>query len=132
MLRAGSCPVGYRFTYDYAEPKGDRPIGASVEVAGCPWNTHNRLVRIGVKAADPGEAPGPANLVFLVDVSGSMRPDNKLPLLRQGLRMMVERMTRLVRVTACRSETQLQASRARATGGPGKASVRRPLLGNCI
>ena len=62
-------------------------------MAGCPWNSAHRLVRVGLKAREIAHAVRPAcNLVFLVDVSGSMRPENKLPLLRQGLLMLTDRL----------------------------------------
>ena len=62
------------------------PFAAHVEVAGCPWKTEHRLVRIGIKGRemDRGKRPR-SNLVFLVDVSGSMDEPNKLPLVVYGL-----------------------------------------------
>ena len=83
------------FPYSYAPPKaGDaNPFAAHIEVAGCPWNGQNRLVRIGLKGREiDAQKRPPTNLVFLVDVSGSMAPDNKLPLVKRGLRMLVERL----------------------------------------
>ena len=87
------------FPYDYAPPTGDAPLVAHVEIAGCPWEPRHRLVRIGLKARELAAAQRPpANLVFLIDVSGSMSPANKLPLLQQGLRLLVERLTAQDRV----------------------------------
>ncbi len=81
------------FAYNYAAPRDDTPVAVNFEVAGCPWNVGHRLVRIGVKARELARADQPpCNLVFLVDVSGSMASANKLPLLKQGLRMLVERL----------------------------------------
>ena len=81
------------FAYDYGAPRDDSPFAVNLEVAGCPWNAGHRLVRIGVKARELARADQPpCNLVFLVDVSGSMSPAKKLPLLKQGLRMLVERL----------------------------------------
>jgi Ca-activated chloride channel family protein len=81
------------FPYNYAPPRDEAPFAVHLEVAGCPWNMAHRLVRVGVKAREitASQRP-PCNLVFLIDVSGSMEPANKLPLLRQGLRMLVERL----------------------------------------
>ncbi|MCZ2995998.1 von Willebrand factor type A domain-containing protein, partial [Acinetobacter baumannii] len=60
------------FPYDYALPTDGSPFGVTTEVAATPWNPHTRLLRIGIKASDRAVADlAPANLVFLVDVSGS-------------------------------------------------------------
>ena len=82
------------FTYDYPRPSGVRPIGASMEVADAPWNSAHRLVRIGVKArdVDTKQRP-PSNLVFLIDVSGSMNMPQKLPLVKSGLKMLVDQLS---------------------------------------
>jgi Ca-activated chloride channel family protein len=79
------------FPYDDAPPAGDEPFSVHVEVAGCPWNADHRLARIGLKGkpVDNDKRP-PSNLVFLVDVSGSMDQPNKLPLVKAGLQMLVE------------------------------------------
>ena len=81
------------FNYDYPLPDGDAPFSASVEVAECPWNTDHRLARIGLKGrqVSRGDFAG-SNLVFLIDVSGSMRPANKLPLLKSALSMLVDQL----------------------------------------
>jgi Ca-activated chloride channel family protein len=81
------------FTYDYARPSGSHPIGASMEVADAPWNSRHRLVRIGVKAREVDAKQRPAsNLVFLIDVSGSMNMPQKLPLVKSGLKMLVDQL----------------------------------------
>ncbi|HZJ33493.1 MAG TPA: von Willebrand factor type A domain-containing protein [Vicinamibacterales bacterium] len=81
------------FTYDYARPSGVHPIGASMEVADAPWNSAHRLVRIGIKARDiDAKQRPPSNLVFLIDVSGSMNMPQKLPLVKSGLKMLVEQL----------------------------------------
>ena len=81
------------FPYDYPQPKGDAPFSISAEIGRCPWNAEHRLARIGLKgrAIDPDRRPA-SNLVFLVDVSGSMDQPNKLPLVKEGLRLLVERL----------------------------------------
>src|SRR6266508_1997083 len=81
------------FPYDYAEPDGDAPVALNAEVGPAPWRAQHRLVRIGLQAKrlDLGEAP-PANFVFLLDVSGSMQPANKLPLLKRAFALLVEQL----------------------------------------
>ena len=73
------------FRYDYAPPKGDDAVlGARRKWPTCPWNTEHRLVRVGLKGKEIAREERPAsNLVFLLDVSGSMQPANKLPLVRE-------------------------------------------------
>ncbi|CAB4243834.1 conserved protein of unknown function [Methylacidimicrobium sp. AP8] len=81
------------FPYDYPGPKGDEPFSVNVESASCPWAPDHRLVRIGIKARElPRESVPPSNLVFLIDVSGSMAMPNKLPLLRQSLDYLVDQL----------------------------------------
>src|SRR5262249_25683386 len=65
----------------------------NVEVAPCPWNNDHRLMRVGLKGRDipPGKRPA-SNLVFLIDVSGSMQPENKLPLVKEGLKLLVKQL----------------------------------------
>ena len=88
------------FTYDDPQPSGNNPIGATIEAAAAPWNPRHRLVRIGIKARDiDTRRRPPGNLVFLLDVSGSMQPPERLPLLKQGMRMLVEQLTANDRVT---------------------------------
>ncbi len=87
------------FSYDYTPPEGNDPFAAHVEVAACPWEPEHLLARIAIKGKeiDRRERP-PVNLVFLVDVSGSMRDDNKLPLVRRGLRALAEELNERDRV----------------------------------
>jgi Ca-activated chloride channel family protein len=79
------------FPYDYAEPRGEHPFAVTTEVAAAPWQPQHRLVRIGLQAKriDTRNLP-PANLVFLLDVSGSMQSADKLPLLKSSLRLLVD------------------------------------------
>ena len=89
------------FTYDYPQvrTKG-HPFAVSTEVAPCPWNPRNQLVRIGLRATDVDKADlPPANLVFLVDVSGSMQPQERLPLLKKSLKLLVEELREQDRVS---------------------------------
>jgi Ca-activated chloride channel family protein len=87
------------FSYDYPQPSGDSPFSVKAEVADCPWNTQHRLVQIGLqgKKVSTEDMP-PANLVFLVDVSGSMSEPHKLPLVKSGLRTLAEQLSSRDRV----------------------------------
>lgn len=77
------------FDYDYTAPTGDTPFASHVEVAGCPWQTDHRLVRVGIKGREIATENRPqSNLVFLIDVSGSMNEQVKLPLLVEGMKML--------------------------------------------
>jgi Ca-activated chloride channel family protein len=78
------------FRYDYPQPKEDVPFSVTTEVATCPWHTDHRLVRVGLKGKEIAREKRPvSNLVFLLDVSGSMQPANKLPLLREVMKTFV-------------------------------------------
>ncbi len=78
------------FNYDYPEPVGKHPFSVYTEISECPWNSAHQLLHVGLKgkSIDKSELP-PSNLVFLIDVSGSMSAANKLPLLKQAFRMLV-------------------------------------------
>jgi Ca-activated chloride channel family protein len=87
------------FSYDYPEPEGRVPFSSTVEIASCPWAPEHRLARIGIKAKDvPATERDPLNLVFLIDVSGSMQSENKLPLVRKALRLLVQNLNKTDRV----------------------------------
>ncbi len=104
LLDSGSLPppdavrleelVNY-FHYDYEGPASDsdEPFAAHVEVAGCPWQPEHRLVRVGIKGReiDPAKRPK-SNLVFLIDVSGSMDEPNKLPLVVHGMKQLARQL----------------------------------------
>lgn len=81
------------FPYAYPLPKGDAPFGINTELATSPWNPETRLLRIAIKASDlrVEELP-PANLVFLVDVSGSMDRREGLPMVQSTLKLLVEQL----------------------------------------
>ena len=77
------------FDYAYTAPTGDTPFAAHVEVAGCPWQAEHRLVRVGIKGREIEIDNRPqSNLVFLIDVSGSMNEPAKLPLLVEGMKLL--------------------------------------------
>lgn len=81
------------FTYNYPQPKGDRPFSVTTEVAAAPWNPQHKLVQVGLqgKRLESKTLP-PSNLVFLIDVSGSMDDPNKLPLVQQSLKLLVNQL----------------------------------------
>jgi Ca-activated chloride channel family protein len=77
------------FRFDYPQPRGDAPFSITTELAVCPWNTKHRLALIGLQGREIAETEvAPRNLVFLIDVSGSMMPPDKLPLVRTAMRML--------------------------------------------
>jgi Ca-activated chloride channel homolog len=82
------------FEYDYQQPIGSVPFSVNTEVAVCPWNKKHKIVSIGLqgKKISLDNVP-PSNLVFLIDVSGSMNEPRKLPLLKDSLRMLVNQLT---------------------------------------
>ncbi len=81
------------FDYDYAEPRGDQPFAVHAEVGPAPWAPEHKLLHIGLqgKKVELSELP-PRNLVFLVDVSGSMQDEAKLPLLKRSFRALLDTM----------------------------------------
>jgi Ca-activated chloride channel family protein len=79
------------FTYRYPPPADGRPVGISAEVAGCPWAPEHRLLRVGLQAKTVDQWKlAPNNLVFLLDVSGSMTPPDRLPLVISAMRMLAD------------------------------------------
>jgi Ca-activated chloride channel family protein len=99
FLREGNMPpvdavrveemINY-FPYRVVQPRGDDPFSVVTELAAAPWQPRHLLARITLSAAAVDLSAMPAaNLVFLIDVSGSMQPPNKLPLLKQSLRLLV-------------------------------------------
>ncbi|WP_419905466.1 vWA domain-containing protein [Kiloniella sp.] len=113
------------FSYDYPLPEDQaQPFKVFTEVAPTPWNAETKLIHIGIKAFDiPAEDRPAANLVFLVDISGSMHAQNKLPLLKSSLRLMVDKMTEKDRISLV---TYAGSTRVvlPATPGNEKAKIR--------
>ncbi len=103
FLNAGTLPpkdavrveelVNY-FPYDYPAPvTRERPFAVATALAPAPWNSDKLLLRIGIKGYEiAAQERAPANLVFLIDVSGSMQPENKLPLLKRSLRLLANQL----------------------------------------
>jgi Ca-activated chloride channel homolog len=108
FLNGGSLPprdavrieelVNY-FRFDYPRPVNGQPFSVTTEIAACPWNSSHKLALIGLqaKALDMDSVPA-RNLVFLIDVSGSMMPPDKLPLIRTAMRMLVDTLTERDRI----------------------------------
>ena len=87
------------FTYDYKEPEGDKPFSIDLDATACPWEPTHRLLRIGLKGREVANEKRPAsNLVFLLDVSGSMMPAERLPLVKQAMRLLVDKLSENDRV----------------------------------
>ncbi len=81
------------FNYDYPQPTGDHPFSITTEIDDCPWNENHKLVHVGLQGEDLDFSEAPAsNIVFLLDVSGSMNSPDKLPLLKQSLIMLTNEM----------------------------------------
>lgn len=81
------------FDYDYPQPSGEDPFSITTELATAPWNSEHELLLVGLKGRHfEAEALPPSNLVFLLDVSGSMDEPNKLPLMKASMRLLVEQM----------------------------------------
>jgi len=78
------------FNYDYPAPDGEDVFSVSTDIAPCPWNDQTQLLRIGLKAKElPQTQRSVSNLIFLIDVSGSMDEYNKLPLVQRAFRLLV-------------------------------------------
>jgi Ca-activated chloride channel homolog len=87
------------FDYAYPGPKDDSPFSAHIRLAPCPWNTEHKLVRVAIAARKPPAEQRPSsNLVFLIDVSGSMSDSNKLPLVKRTLQLLVSQLREQDRV----------------------------------
>jgi len=81
------------FTYNYPEPEGEHPFAIYQELAHCPWNEDNMLLHIGLQGEKIETKNLPAsNIVFLIDVSGSMSSQNKLPLLKKAFKLLVQQL----------------------------------------
>lgn len=115
------------FPYDYPLPSDGSPFGVTTEVAATPWNPNTRLLRVGIKASERAAAElAPANLVFLVDVSGSMDRREGLPLVKSTLKLLVDQLRDQDRVSlvvyAGESRVVLKP-----TSGRDKAKIRNAI-----
>jgi Ca-activated chloride channel family protein len=87
------------FSYDYEKPTGKEPVKISAEAGECPWYTSHRLIRIGIKAKEIASEKLPAsNLVFLIDVSGSMEGSSRLELVKSSLKLLINNLREKDRV----------------------------------
>lgn len=90
------------FPYSYDEPKGNDPFSIHSEVGACPWNENHRLLKVGIKGRSIEKSDLPKNnLVFLLDVSGSMESPEKLELLKKGFRLLVNELREEDKVSIC-------------------------------
>jgi Ca-activated chloride channel family protein len=88
------------FPYRYPPATGDNPVSLTLDIAPCPWKSEHKLVRVGVRAKEISTDDMPArNLVFLVDVSGSMSTENRLPLVKKSLNLLIDRLMEKDRVS---------------------------------
>ena len=88
------------FTYNYTKPEGKNVFGITTEVGYCPWNKESQLLRIGIKAKEINISKrAPLNLVFLVDVSGSMVSKEKLPLFKEAFASLLEKLNKNDRIS---------------------------------
>lgn len=108
MINSGTLPVpdairteelvNY-FSYDYAKPTGSDPVKITMEAGVCPWNADHRLVRIGLKAREiPTDKLPESNLVFLIDVSGSMWGPTRLDLVKSSLKLLVNNLREKIKL----------------------------------
>ena len=81
------------FHYNYPQPAGVAPFAVQTEISTAPWNKNNRLVLVSLQGKKVSSENIPAsNLVFLIDVSGSMEDENKLPLVKQSMKMLADQL----------------------------------------
>ena len=81
------------FKYQYPQPTGNDPFSINTELSDCPWNPQNKLLLIGLQGKKiPTDKLPPSNLVFLIDVSGSMMDENKLPLVKASMKMLTDQL----------------------------------------
>ena len=87
------------FSYDYNAPKDDEPFGITTEFMDCPWNDEAKLMLVGLQAQEIEMTETPSNIVFLVDVSGSMDSPDKLPLVQTAFTMLAENLSENDRIS---------------------------------
>ena len=115
------------FSYDYPKPTGNDPVKITVEAGTCTWNTAHRLVRIGLKAKEiPTEQLPASNLVFLVDVSGSMWGANRLDLVKSSLKLLVNNLRNKDKV-AIVTYAGSAGVKLEATSGGDKQKIREAI-----
>ena len=117
------------FPYDYALPRDGRPFAVHTALAPTPWNAQRVLLRVAIKGQDVAQQNlPPANLVFLVDVSGSMESADKLPLLRSSLKLLVDQMRPVDRISLVTYAGSTQVVLP-PTSGADKAAIKAAIDG---
>lgn len=117
------------FPYDYALPRDGRPFAVHTALAPAPWNAQRVLLRVAIKGQDVArQSLPPANLVFLVDVSGSMESADKLPLLRSSLKLLVDQMRPVDRISLVTYAGSTQVVLP-PTSGADKATIKAAIDG---
>lgn len=117
------------FPYDYALPRDGRPFAVHTALAPAPWNAQRVLLRVAIKGQDVAQQNlPPANLVFLVDVSGSMESADKLPLLRSSLKLLVDQMRPVDRLSLVTYAGSTQVVLP-PTSGADKATIKAAIDG---
>lgn len=117
------------FPYDYALPRDGRPFAVHTALAPAPWNAQRVLLRVAIKGQDVAKQNlPPANLVFLVDVSGSMESADKLPLLRSSLKLLVDQMRPVDRISLVTYAGSTQVVLP-PTSGADKATIKAAIDG---
>ena len=115
------------FSYDYPKPTGNDPVKITVEAGTCTWNTAHRLVRIGLKAKEiPTEQLPASNLVFLIDISGSMWGANRLDLVKSSLKLLVNNLRNKDKV-AIVTYAGSAGVKLEATSGGDKQKIREAI-----
>lgn len=117
------------FSYEYEDPKGMEPFGVTTQIGRCPWNEEAELLMIGLKTEDIDYSHAPAsNLVFLLDVSGSMDEPDKLPLLQESFARLTDNLSEKDRISivtyAAEDKVVLQGAR-----GNEKKKIKKALAG---
>ena len=123
------------FKYDYPDANGEHPFSITTEISRAPWAPAHRLVHIGLQAKkiDRAKLP-PNNLVFLLDVSGSMNNYDKLPLLKAAFRLLVNNLRADDRVAIAGNSQHARPRSRRNSGAAGRTCLvgaRRPVLRLC-
>ncbi len=115
------------FGYDYKAPRRGDMFAVNASIIDCPWNSRTKLVNLGIKAKELADTEDiPSNIVFLIDVSGSMKDYDKLPLLQMGFDMLVDDLDRNDRVSIV---TYASSSSVVIAGVPGneKSKIKRAI-----
>ncbi len=116
------------FDYDYVAPKGRKPVAVNWELGPCPWNADNVLVQVGLKSKPiPSAKVPPRNLVFLLDVSGSMNQPDKLPLLQRSMGLLIDQLREqdMVSIVVYAGASGLVLA---PTSGDRRAAIREAVL----